>query len=152
MEDRFLYRAWDKELKKMYYSTGSSSSNDGGACWYSPWMFQLPRDHFVADLIIIQSTGKRDIDNKLLFDGDIISHKFHVWRDSKKVFIEKIYPISWGNVSFEEGDGWEINFDGWKMGNHYLDNLYFKENEIKLIGNIYENPELLNDKPTTKGA
>lgn len=72
-----------------------------------------------------QYTGIKDKDGVEIYEGDIISFLYN-----RKT---TILPVDWGV------DGWWAKGRGWYKG------LYDVKNTCKVIGNIYENPELLKE-------
>lgn len=71
------------------------------------------------DVVFMQYTGLKDINGKEIYEGDIIKNPHG------KSVIEYIYS------SFHPLD----ESDGYNSG--------YKSEEVEVIGNIYENPELL---------
>ena len=75
---------------------------------------------------IMQYTGLKDKNNKEIYEGDI----FHI--GSKKI----LYVVEWIDCGLKgrqiKNKSW-IGFDYWK-------------DDIEVIGNIYENPELMEDE------
>ena len=78
------------------------------------------------DIELMQYTGLKDKNNKEIYEGDI----FHT--GSKKI----LYVVEWIDCGLK---GRQIKNKSW-IG---LD--YWKD-DIEVIGNIYENPELMVDK------
>ena len=78
------------------------------------------------DIELMQYTGLKDMRGKEIYEGDI----FHI--GSKKI----LYVVEWIDCGLK---GRQIKNISW-IG---LD--YWKD-DIEVIGNIYENPELLGDK------
>jgi len=76
-----------------------------------------------AGLVWMQYTGLKDSKGKEIYDGDIV--KFSYCRK------ECIWPVKWG-VS-----GW------WASGRSAFKDLYWVADKCEIIGNIYENPELV---------
>ncbi len=70
------------------------------------------------DLVLMQYTGLKDKNNEEIYDGDIV--------ESKKKGVDSYYGI--GKVEWA-ATGWSIP----GIGTNYLE----------VVGNIYENPELL---------
>lgn len=71
--------------------------------------------------ILMQSTGLKDKNGKEIFEGDVVKY----WENI-------------GYIEFYQGS-WVIN---WNDGS--LFDLYDNENNLEIIGNIHEHPELLN--------
>lgn len=88
--------------------------------------------------IIRQCTGLKDKNDKLIYDEDIISKGSFTYKvkydfDSFKAYDKNNKPFSiYGLFTFK------ICFGGWPKEE--------TENTIEVIGNIYENPELIGGK------
>lgn len=134
MLDRFRFRTWNKRDKRMIYNAedvydGSLSgfcenednNNDGHISCFGEY---LGREEYV----IMQSTGLKDKNGKLIYEGDIL------FNDS--VEDSKFYAVvKWDNqlakFYLDDGENYlEIDDDGFD----------------KVIGNVYENKELLGEK------
>ncbi|MCM1339913.1 MAG: YopX family protein [Muribaculaceae bacterium] len=124
MQDRFKFRVWQTELKypKMKYNSGLSFSNN-----------QLDD----TDCVIMQCTGLKDKNGKLAYFDDLVKNK---WGEICKVIMqtdEKNYGrIVLQNIKFLDD---EFN----------KDNIFIPKaiEEGEIIGNIYQNPELLEGNP-----
>jgi len=119
------FRAWDKAINEMI-----------------PWRMLLNvynlRNVFIrpetCGLVLMQSTGLKDKNGVEIFDGDIVSVRNHPFQKTEKsgagIEIDGDYAISWN-----EGDL------TWCAGNLLLARL---KPYVTVAGNIYENPELLD--------
>lgn len=99
------------------------------------------------DFILMQSTGLKDKNGKLIYDGDIVN----VYVSSEKLYR---YQVKFEIGSFMlVSDGEIFDFPNkWNDNVYPLSQLYFEyENEdycieqLEVIGNIYENKEILNE-------
>ncbi len=116
------FRAWDKETKTIILDTTIHAITFSGEIWkISDSIFKDETKRFE----IMQFTGLKDKNGKEIYEGDIM------------------YVAGVGNVEiiFNEGCFGYM----WEGGlyNFYED----QEGDIeRVIGNIYENPELLKDQ------
>lgn len=119
------FRAWHKDLKKMF-KIGQITLEKG------TWNFE-PNDRdfigmsipFQPSFVLMQYTGLHDKNGKEIYEGDIVKIKY---RD------EDI-----GKVIYEH-NGFSI--DVTNMNKNY-GRVSFVNNFMEVIGNIYDNPELL---------
>lgn len=108
------FRAWIKSVKKIAnWNQILEGCN----------RFSLLKD---KDFIFMQYTGLKDLNNKEIFEGDII--KINDWT----------YIITWNNKKAE----FVCSND--KNGKFIAGGLSEDDN-IKISGNIYENPDLLEN-------
>ncbi|CAB4152491.1 Conserved hypothetical protein CHP1671 [uncultured Caudovirales phage] len=91
-----------------------------------------------GDKILMQYTGFKDRNGKKVYEGDIVNHKN--WCGSYEESPEEIYDCNQGIVKFKEGAYYPryINED-------CEDFFYsYKVFDLEVVGNIFENPEILN--------
>ena len=154
MQERFKLRVWDKLASKMTYnfmlgnfiqkSPIEYEKKDWVAINYEPDYICF-NNEATDNLVLMQPTGLRDKNNKLIYEGDIVN----VYVSSEKLYR---YQVKFEIGSFMLVSDEEI-FDfpnRWNDNVYPLSQLYFEyENEdycidqLEVIGNVYENPELL---------
>lgn len=86
------------------------------------------------DYILMQSTGLKDLNGVEIFEGDIVSvrnHPFQKTESSVGIEIDGDYKVSWKEYDLT-----------WCAGNLLLARI---KPYVTVIGNIHENPELLED-------
>lgn len=122
------YRVWDKELQIML--DVSLIDFKKGVLVGEHWEFGETNFMSFDEIELMQSTGLKDKNGKEIFVGDIIKCTRGCLHE---VYIEKEY----GGTYF--GGMPAIYLKGLREG-------YAWTEHEEIIGNIYENPELLEDK------
>lgn len=120
------YRAWDKETKTM----------NGMAEIYRNRNQEIelrPRDE---NIILMQSTGLVDKNGKEIFEGDIIANGKDVMC-MKRHNTLGFYVVQKGKVQLA-ADGMDLE--------EFEEDAKEIADSIEIIGNVYENPELLEEK------
>ena len=127
------FRAWIMEENKMIFPIAVHQNDNtiqrykvqewedipdnlNGVMWYT----------FPDECILMQFTGLKDKFGKEIYEGDILE----ITNQTSELKGSKV------SVVFKEGcfcDG----YYGWRLSQH-------KEYNLEIIGNIYENPELLS--------
>ncbi len=127
MRREIKFRLWDKEL-------GMEYNPILGPIKKMSLNFLLAN----VDDVLMQYTGINDIAGKEIYEGDIVEPQYG-----------GRYIVKFGE--FDNHQEWEDNVSG---NGWYLDDLkwnglshLYSDKELKVIGNIYENPELLEVKP-----
>lgn len=90
---------------------------------------------FKDDCILMQYTGRKDKHGKEIYEGDVITCEIYEREDYDDYYSKKPIEVHWS----DNATGfWPLNKGSqWRSG---------CEN-IEVIGNIYENPELIKTKP-----
>ena len=131
-------KKWDANGKKM---TGPFTIEEYGAdqdSEYGDFEFPSALDH------LMQYTGLKDKNGKEIYEGDIV----HVWSEydyGKRIHDRGVWEVYWSI------DRWHLRRgeDSWDNGDYYQgDEVYWNEdagsNKMEVIGNVFENKELLN--------
>ena len=124
------YRAWDKHEQKMF-------TNDELIIWngnvYANDSKKLTCNNLkgwsIDDDYLMQSTGLRDKNDKEIFEDDIV-------KMAKDVYSEPTYY----EVVRHRGGAYRL-----ESKQHGCE-LWLRHTDCEVVGNIYENPELLEDK------
>jgi len=128
------FRAWDTKKQQM---TGFEFAVTSNGSWLTPY-FKLPGEFWKREntsrLVVMQSTHLIDQNNREIYEGDIVK-------------ISKIIKEPW-IIGWNEAEGrWSFVYDTGEVGRNIVPS---EIKRLKVIGNIYENPELLkaNDPPS----
>ena len=150
------YRAWDSAKKEMFKDTFAITESGQVVVVEQESVASSPDYVFVEHLVIMQSTGLKDKNGKEIFEGDIL--KFN---DEWNEYCHEGYVDgSVEGVNYVEVVKGEACFEFGKtrypesslfiyMEDEHLSFAEFvkdKDFEFEIIGNIYKNPELLEDK------
>jgi uncharacterized phage protein (TIGR01671 family) len=147
MNDRFRFRAidnrdWSDGKGEIYYDVQDSYDWSGGEPDVPATCFGSIVDG--EGWIVEQCTGLKDKNGRLIYEGDIVK---------EKLFNTDIAVIKFGN-----GSGFQCFYPEWKgkysketkYNPGFRKDLYYwlkeKQEGMEVIGNIHENPELLEDK------
>lgn len=128
---KIAFRVWDKVNKKMYFSY--AVDKNGEWCVNSEYSNEC-EDVDGKQLIQMQFTGQKDKDGKKIFEGDICVSYIHPE-------VPIYHKIEWS----EKFCGWyaqNLN-SGTEDGSTQL--WVYLKNDVEVIGNIHENPELLKE-------
>lgn len=128
------FRAWDKELKTML--DVSLIDLKKGVLVGEHWKFGETNSMSFDEIVLMQSTGLKDKNGKEIFEGDVVRYNIDVV-DIKKHPTLGFYTVLNGREGFF-GDGMIIE-DFEKDAEEF-------SQIVEIIGNIYENPELLEVK------
>ena len=125
------FRAWDEMNKVMHYNFKFINSGDSGNDWvifisdkftlenHETNPFKNPSPYFSQQFKKMQYTGLKDKKGVKIYEGDIVKLKY----------VSHPQQISYSTV-----------LASFIIGNEYM---FTVVQDIEVIGNIYENPELL---------
>lgn len=111
------FRAWNADLKEMYYhqhDRKAVGSMDGAS--FSPNVFDM-RPFIPEKLELMQYTGLKDKNGKEIYEGDVCRFK--------NPYVNIVSEVKWYPKTAR-----------WSIDDRDLD-------DTVVIGNIYENPDLL---------
>ncbi len=122
------FRAWDKKEKVMCWVSIIDFEHRECVLVYPTKEYKEKTKSF-DEIELIQYTGLKDKNNKEIYEGDIIKNIQPILSDSKKIgvinYVDGAFRVEW----LESGE----------------DLIYYYDTErfFEIIGNIYENSELL---------
>ena len=127
------FRAWDSAKKEMFKDTFAITES-GQVVVVEQESVVCPPDYvFVDHLVIMQSTGLFDENGVEIFEGDIVQFEDY-YEVSDSLYINK------GIIEWCQGGFYVTNRDSVLME----DLLDGDSLDVTIIGNIYENKELLD--------
>ena len=122
MQDRFKFRHWDKRINEMFYP----ERNDTFGYYV----------HNSDVIETMQCTGLKDKNGKLIYEGDIVRFKDNITINGSKTHIS--------TVEFNEQFNTYM-YHAECMGLYTVNKAQNEKFDVEVFGNIYENPELLED-------
>ena len=115
MKDRFKFRCWDDIHREMI----DLQEQD-----VNPYnISDVPQNN------LMQCTGLKDKSDRLIFEGDIIYKKGTKNHRGEKMYSEVVWDQMYAEFNISDDNG--------------MHRMPSNSNNIEVIGNIYENPELL---------
>ena len=121
------FRAWDKIEKRMYYDVQDTYDFrcNGKGCLEESFGDVLKNDKY----IVLQYVGMEDINGREIYEGDIVTLK------------GEVFEIKYKDYKYIA--------DGFYDSSQDVPDDFFSEyaySFFEIVGNIYENPELLEAK------
>lgn len=119
MQDRFKFRFWDKKTKTMEKTP------------MVELRYRIALDDIFDDdrVIFMQCTGIKDKHGKLIYEGDIVYKKGSKDWQKNKLYSQIVYDNMYGHFNLSDENG--------------IHNIPMNRENIEVVGNIYENPELI---------
>ena len=143
--DKWVYGAYLKMLPYQPYPVGRIKPleteykhliiTEGSADW------GMPREISTYEVIpetVGQCTGSKDDNGKLMYEGDIVK----IWKFSKDLYGNDKRVIKWNDARC----GFRLyTIEQYKRGIELCPQSMVNVTTIDVIGNIFQNPELLKD-------
>jgi len=131
---KIKFRVWDKKEKKMYLAkeAGKYIVISGGR-WQG----------INKDFILMQYTGLKDKNGKEIYEGDLLreTHPNLPWAKKGQMLLECLWDEKYAGFYLISR---RVIGDEMEVGTRWAVKAQNKHAEV--IGNIYENPELLAEK------
>lgn len=138
MQDRFKFKHWDKQINKMRY--GDIQLGNNGKPFVIVDNIENPIED-IEDVITLQCTGLKDKNGKLIYEGDIVLGS---WK-TKLIVIYDVFSSRF-MLKTIKGQASEIAY--YTCFDTQGEDIYCKNLEI--LGNIYENKDLLAKDTTNE--
>ena len=134
------FRAWNKEIKKMYEVIKIDFYNEKVGYLFADPIVQCESINYLnfSDVELMQSTGLKDKNGKKIYEGDICR-----WRDLElfnNEVLEDIFVVTWNDGKL----AWYAQNEDGNFGYNLYE--YTDDRDLGVIGNIYENIDLLEVK------
>lgn len=131
------FRAWLKSEKKMVDVEGLEFV--GGKLYNIRCKINGITSFCLALFVLMQSTGLKDINGKEIYEGDVIKVSDGLYEiDEENPFVVVKWDEEAGGYTMKDFTG---EFDalniGWQIADKFV--------RVEVVGNIYENPELLEE-------
>lgn len=142
MQDRFKFRVWDKENNCMHYPSRYHNFGVVNGTIVKIESYPISNSAYYGkriawefdDALLMQCTGLKDKNGKLIYEGDILGGIYHgyiEYCEECKCF--QLFVKDYGCLACEGDLHWYELVEA------------EEQNELEVIGNIYQNPELLED-------
>ncbi|MGX6400795.1 YopX family protein [Lactiplantibacillus plantarum] len=130
------FRAWDKNTKEYFHvSELWNSGTDPDSFEFEGWTDNFGSKGRLKDIVIEQFTGLKDVNGNEIYEGDIVQPvSSHVRLKRGKPF-----EVNKGNYIYGKWIANDVSSKGFGVDGYYF------SNEIQTVGNVHENPELLEE-------
>ncbi|WP_262340219.1 YopX family protein [Lactiplantibacillus plantarum] len=126
------FRAWDKKTKEYFHISELWNSGTNPECFnFDGWTDNFGNKGRLKDIVIEQFTGLTDVYGEEIYEGDIV-HGYDQKPDRDDGYIgSSVTDV----VNFKHGAFW--------IGDSWYKVMVMTPPIVEVIGNIHENPELL---------
>lgn len=148
------FRAWNKENKTMDYDGGFLFDlSDFNIEHYKYLCLNVFINKILEELVLMRFIGSHDKEGKEIYEGDIVKWREQVDKDESVKTNEYIFGLVLWNKEECRFIVSQITRGKWtyKVGDHTFehdtefyshDGAEFNWEDLEVVGNIYENPEL----------
>lgn len=137
MNRTIKFRVWNKAKNTWEYGPHEMPSLDGVNLFGETILLGSFLSHLLFkeldDVVALQYTGLKDKNGREIFEGDIVSFQYYIGEDAPQTTIGEVY-FSEGMFLFGRGMGFAMN------------DINFRDETLAVLGNIFENPELIKCK------
>lgn len=150
------FRSWDKKEKKMEYSDDVEFSTSVDVDWYlaeiSTFFGWISGENSRDQYELMQFTGLLDKNGKKIFEGDIVQIQNHnniiynkALEGVPKFLVEWFeQENAWWLQEYYQGEPYSVYKGEYRLTSKNSKSKYVANCEnFKIIGNLYENPELI---------
>ena len=139
MQDRLKFRVWHETLKQMHYNDFIITATGYTAKLYQENDYMMKFNQYDLEFdkqcVVMQSTGLKDKNGKVIYEGDIVQFYNDEFLQTMKII--------WDNDELDfKAIGLKKSVECYEKDFLYLGYIK-KEYSLEVIGNIYENSELL---------
>jgi len=142
------FRAWDKIVSKMRTVAGIDLFVPRVVFSYKEGVDDfIPKERMLEDCILMQYTGLKDKNGKEIYEGDVVEYQyFNTSEQEIRKSEVKLMSIGDVNRNIEAYYPFCYSISGsYKEKEREITECYLTpSNDCEIIGNIYENPELLS--------
>lgn len=131
------FRSWNPEVKKMYYDFDQNIKEVGLGKSIHSFVYDVG----LAYRTLMEYTGLKDKNNKEIYEGDVVQW---IFKRPGWIMNEEDYQDWKKDGSKPQVVKFEVKFEfnGWNCFDSEKGDKYHNKTCV-VIGNIYENPELL---------
>ena len=130
------FRAWDKKTKEYFHISELWNSGTNPECFnFDGWTDNFGNNGRLKDIVIEQFTGLQDVNGKEIYEGDIVQPIISYTKRN----IGKPFEVKKGNYVYGKWIAKDVSIKEFGVDGYYF------SNEIKIIGNVHANPELLEE-------
>lgn len=133
------FRAWDKKAKEYFHISELWNSGTNPECFnFDGWTDNFGNKGRLKDIVIEQFTGLTDVNGKEIYIGDIVK----VWSDMSELTMEPTV-----NEIVSEDFFGKTGMFLKPLRAHVIEPCLHDSwnNQFEVIGNVHENPELLEE-------